>query len=257
MHNFWMKELGIDGNYEAHEVAPEELGAKIKSLQSEGYLGGNVTIPHKKAVMGLCDADEFAHEVGAANTLVFEGSKIKGYNTDVVGFNQGLVGAGVAGSIKKALVIGAGGAARAAIVALVKGKSKIKIANRTKEHAENLAAEFGCEAIEWSEIEKNLEGIDLLVNTTSLGMVGNEPLNLNLEKLKSSAIVYDMVYRPLETKLLSSAKALDLNTMGGLKMLIFQGLHAFWKWFPEQEKYMIENLHEFYYKTEGLLIKSL
>ena len=206
LHSYWLKQYGIDGSYEAINVPPEYLVKTVKALPEKGFIGGNVTIPHKEKVMMICDEiDQTALAVGAVNTLKFEHGKIKGYNTDVFGFTENLKKGGADFSIiKKALVLGAGGASRAVIIALMKNNIGVTVTNRTQAKAEKLVAEFGCHIIEWDNKEKHLGEYQLIINTTSLGMKGQPPLEIDLNNLGAEAVVNDIVYNPLETEFLKA-----------------------------------------------------
>jgi len=238
MHGFWLKELNIEGSYTAFNVKPEELKAKIELLKNEKYVGGNVTLPHKEAVMEFCEIDQSissATKIGAINTLVLRDGKFIGSNTDYYGFGQSFENKADIASVKRALVLGAGGASRAVILELTLRNYEITITNRSNERAENLAKEFGCKVIEW-EKRNDLAGYDLLVNTTSLGMKNEPELEIDLSSLPKTAIVYDIVYNPLKTRLLEQAETLGLQTIGGLWMLIYQGVPGFELWFGKTPK---------------------
>jgi shikimate dehydrogenase len=241
LHGFWLKHYRIDGSYEALNVPTEYLVKTVKKLP-EKYVGGNVTIPHKEKVLMLCnEVDELARKVGAVNTLVFQKGEIHGYNTDVFGFMENLHSAGVKPT--KALILGAGGAARAVIVGLKQAAVNVVIANRTLDKAEKLAHEFGCDVIEWENKHVIFPETDLLVNTTSLGMKGQEELVIDLAGLQKNAVVNDIVYNPLETALLKQAKEKGLKTLDGLGMLLHQAVQGFELWFgkkPEVTKELRE-----------------
>lgn len=233
LHGFWIQHYGIDGSYEAINCPPEYFVKTIKKLASTGYEGGNVTIPHKeKALMAADSVDELARKVGAANTLIFKDGKIHATNTDVHGFTKNLLANGVAlAKIKSALVIGAGGAARAIIVALKEKNINVTITNRTLENAVKLGKEFDVDIIDWHEKEAALPNVQLVVNTTSLGMKGQGELEINLSSLPKNAVVSDIVYNPLETPLLKQASELGLKAVDGLGMLLHQAVPGFEKWF--------------------------
>jgi len=236
LHNYWLREHGLTGSYEAINVPPEYLAKTVRALPGKGYVGGNVTIPHKEKVMMLCDdIDQTALAVGAVNTLKFEHGKIKGYNTDVHGFTENLRSGGADFSvIKSALVLGAGGAARAVIVACMKNNIRVAVTNRTFERAEKLGKEYGAEIYNWDEKEKHLGEFQLLVNTTSLGMKNQPPLEIDLSNLGAEAVVNDIVYNPIETPLLKTARALGLETVDGLGMLLHQAVDGFEMWFGKK-----------------------
>jgi shikimate dehydrogenase len=233
LHGFWLEEYDIDGSYEALNVPPEYLVKTVKKLAEKGYVGGNVTIPHKEKVLMICDeVDPLARKVGAVNTLVFNGTKITGYNTDVFGFLENLRSAGVDFSkIKNALVIGAGGASRAVICGLKENNIEVTLTNRTQDNAIKLATEFGTKVVDWNEKDADLSGFDLVINTTSLGLKGESTLDINLATLPKTAVVHDIVYNPLQTEFLKQANALGLKTVDGLGMLLYQAVPGFEKWF--------------------------
>ena len=234
LHGLWLKELGINGKYEAIDCPPRYLAKTIKKLAEDGYQGGNVTIPHKEKVMLLCDEiDDLAKQVGAVNTLEFKNGKIIGRNTDVEGFINNVSRETFSPQGKKALILGAGGAARAVILGLQNAGCDITISNRTLAKAQKLATEFGCEILEWQD-RNELSKFDILVNTTSLGMENGPPLEINLDLLPKSALVTDIVYNPQKTELLSQAEKLGLNIVEGLGMLIYQAVAGFEIWFGQK-----------------------
>lgn len=237
IHKYWLKEHGIDGDYVKQAVAPEEIETFLKSLNDHGYIGANVTIPHKEAVLKAADnVDEAAQAIGAANTVWIADGKLNASNTDAYGFmtylNYRAPDWNKDG--RTCVVLGAGGAARAVIFGLLsQGASEILICNRTREKAENLAAQFGekVKAIDWTERSTCLKNAGLLVNTTKLGMEGADPLEIDLRDLPVTAIVSDIVYVPLETDLILNAQSLGLQTVDGLGMLLHQAVPGFEKWF--------------------------
>ncbi|MEO0908797.1 MAG: shikimate dehydrogenase [Pseudomonadota bacterium] len=237
LHGFWLDHYGIDGSYKAVEVEPDNLTRFIENIQSNGFSGGNVTIPHKERVYEIVDQlDEAATAIGAVNTLWFEGSKLCGGNTDAYGFGANLDAYAPDwrnGDV--ALVIGAGGAARAIVFEILKsGYSTVHIVNRTYSRASALANMFGskCKASEWSKLEDLLPTADFIVNTTSIGMDGgNETLLPALNKVKEQAIVTDIVYTPLQTPFLKAADDRQLKTVDGLGMLLHQAVPGFERWF--------------------------
>ena len=237
LHGFWLDELSLEGSYEAVPVAPEKFEDFIKELPGSGFVGGNVTIPHKEMAFQLADArDEAAEAIGAVNTLWLENGKVHGGNTDAYGFsenmNQNAPNWRKGGS---AIVLGAGGASRAVIYAIIEaGFANIHIVNRTVERAQNLCTRFGsgCEAHAWDALSELLPDTDFLVNTTPMGMGDDDNSWLvDLSGLKDTAIVSDIVYTPLETPLLASAKEASLRTVDGLGMLLHQAVPGFEKWF--------------------------
>ncbi len=262
IHGYWLRRHRIDGSYEKLPVRPEDAVAAIRALPSRGYAGCNCTVPHKIAALEAADeVDGLARRIGAANTIVVRGGVIQATNTDAEGFLQNLVqgansllrekfvadtrGAGHAGFLVSApelrldagpaVVLGAGGAARAVLVALLDaGVPAIRLANRTRARAEELAAELGqgrVEVVGWDEREAALAGAALLVNTTSMGMQGQEPLLLRLDDLPAEALVNDIVYVPLETDLLAAARARGNLAVDGLGMLLHQAVPGFEAWF--------------------------
>ena len=237
LHGFWLKHHDIDGAYLPLAVAPEKLESAVLGLRDAGFRGLNVTIPHKEAVMTLCDrVDETAQRIGAVNTLVFEGETILGSNSDAFGFIENLK-TGAAGhdlTAAPGLLLGAGGAARAVAVALLDaGLPELLICNRSPERAEALAAALGTrvKALSWSARAEALSDLGLLVNSTSLGMSGHPPLDLSLDLLPVRALVTDLVYTPLETPLLAAAKARGCSVVAGLGMLLHQARPGFRAWF--------------------------
>lgn len=235
IHGFWLNRYGVDGSYEAFNVPPPYLAKTVRKLAEDGYVGGNVTIPHKEKVLLLCDElSDAAQKIGAVNTLKFENGRILGDNSDWIGFldnvfeNVSRETFSMKG--KTALVLGAGGASRAIIYALQEQGIKVAIFNRSRDRAENLAKQFGCEVVDWAARSKLAE-FDILVNTTSLGMVGQPELEIDLSSLPKTAIVNDIVYKPLETALLRQARELGLRAVDGLGMLLHQAVPGFEQWF--------------------------
>ncbi len=232
LHGYWLKKYNIDGEYKAYPVEPEELKEFIKKLRV-GFCGVNLTIPHKEEVIRLLDeVDSIAKDIGAVNTIVVKDGKLYGTNTDAYGFAEN-IRVQVKGR-KKAVVLGAGGAAKAVIFALKQlGFEDVIITNRTAERAETLSSiiHYPLSVAHWQKRSEILEGADLLVNTTSLGMKGKEPLNIDLSLLSRSALVTDIVYSPLITPLLVQARERGNNIVDGLGMLLHQAVPAFEAWF--------------------------
>lgn len=238
IHRHWLEAAGLDGSYDAVKVTAEELPAFVTALKdgSSGFCGGNITIPHKEAILDLVDeADTIAQEIGAANTVWLENGRLKATNTDSHGFSANLdetaPGWGRSGS---AVVLGAGGASRAVIHALlVRGFNSIAIANRTRARAEALAGLFGprVKAYGMEVVQDLVQGADLVVNTTSLGMNGTGVPPLDFTGMADNALVTDIVYVPLETPLLAMARRQGLATADGLGMLLHQAVPGFEKWF--------------------------
>lgn len=232
LHGFWLRRHGIDGIYAPFPVAPENFGAAVRGLAAAGLSGLNVTVPHKRSAFEIADElDGAARMIGAVNTLVFDGGRILGRNTDAPGFMANLVQYGVDPTVGPAVVIGAGGAARAALHALLEaGAPEIRLVNRTAESARKLAEEAGDSRViagNYPISGESLTDVALLVNTTSLGMTGQPPLNVDLAALPDGAVVHDIVYVPLETPLLAAARSRGLKTVDGLGMLLHQAAPAF------------------------------
>ena len=238
IHNYWLQKYGLAGSYVQLAVQPDQLPVALSGLAALGFKGCNVTIPHKVDVLGLIhSADANARRVGAVNTVVVQpDGSLKGMNTDGYGYIQSLLDAqpGWRADTGPVVVLGAGGAARAVVLALVDQNAKeIRLINRTLDKAEAMAAEFGApvKAVPWEQRHAALGGAALLVNTTSQGMQGNLPLDLDMSALPATALVSDIIYVPLETPLLQAAKARGNPTVGGLGMLLNQARPAFEAWF--------------------------
>ena len=236
LHGYWLAEHGIDGAYVPLPVAPDKLEAAVRGLAAAGLAGVNVTIPHKLAVLPLCDrVDEAARRIGAVNLLVFAEDGIAGSNTDSFGFMANLRAAAPAWyHPAPAVLLGAGGGARAVAVGLLDaGVPELRLANRNRARAEQLAAEIGgpVTVLAWDERAAALAGAGLLVNSTSLGMAGHPPLDLSLDDLPADAVVADLVYSPLETALLAAARAKGCVGVDGLGMLLHQARPCFAAWF--------------------------
>ncbi|MDV4144662.1 shikimate dehydrogenase [Shimia sp. FJ5] len=237
LHGYWLRKYGIEGHYLPMDVAPDDLGAVIDALPKMGFVGANVTIPHKEAIMSLVDElSEGAKAIGAVNTLVFKDGKVLGDNTDGYGFIENLRQGAPEWQAEAgpAMVLGAGGAARAIVYSLLRaGVPEILLTNRTKERADVLRADFGdrIRVVDWETAEGALAEAATLVNTTSLGMLGKAPLEVSLAALASTATVTDIVYTPLETDLLRNAKEKGCPTVDGLGMLLHQAVPGFEAWF--------------------------
>ncbi|MEQ1704523.1 MAG: shikimate dehydrogenase [Rickettsiales bacterium] len=234
LHGFWLKKYNIAGEYKHYEVRPEDLAEFIHNLRSDNdFSGVNLTIPHKESVIKLLDnIDEIATEIGAVNVVINKNGKLIGKNTDAYGFAEN-IRTSVTGT-KKAVVLGAGGAAKAVIFALLEiGFKEIIITNRSRVRAEELSSviRHPLSVVDWQKRGEILENTDLLVNTTSLGMTGKEPLEIDLWLLPKTALVTDIVYSPLITPLLAQAKARGNPTVDGLGMLLYQAVPAFEAWF--------------------------
>jgi shikimate dehydrogenase len=233
LHGFWLQRYGIDGAYIPLGVAPERFGQAVRSLVDLGFRGANVTIPHKLAAFEICDAvAPFARRAGAVNTLIFRDGRIEGSNTDGFGFLESIREAapGWRADAGPAVLLGAGGAARAIAAALLDaGAPRVTLVNRTAAKAEALARDLGG-PIHVAD-RPPLEDAALLVNTTSLGMQGQPGLEVDLAPLPASAVVADIVYVPLETRLLAAARARGLVAVDGLGMLLHQARPGFEAWF--------------------------
>ena len=237
LHGFWLEQYHIDGAYVPLPVHPDDFETALRALSSLGFRGVNVTLPHKEAALAACDRiDAHAERIGAVNTIEFSQGEVIGSNSDGFGFIESLR-QGVAGwraDDRPAVVLGAGGAARAVLAALQdEGFSEIVLLNRTRERAERLAASLGgpIRTADWSERAGLLRDVSLLVNTTSLGMVGQAPLDIDLAGLPTETVVTDIVYQPLETRLLAEARSRGNRTVDGLGMLLHQARPGFETWF--------------------------
>jgi shikimate dehydrogenase len=235
IHGHWLRELGIDGQYCPEAVVPDRLGDFLSSLSDRGYYGANVTVPHKIQTYRLCERrDEAAEAIGAVNTLWFERGRLTGSNTDAFGFAANLDSEAKGWDrLGPAVVIGAGGAARAIVWALLQRNiDDIRIVNRTAERAEELAAAFRpARAFAFKALPSVLEGAGLIVNASTLGMGGQPPLEINLSAVGKQAVVCDIVYHPLETGLLAQARTRGLIAVDGLGMLLYQAVPGFERWF--------------------------
>ena len=239
IHGHWLEKLGIDGSYEAIDLAPENFEQGIQNLREDGFAGCNVTVPHKEAAFAICEQlTKRAEVIGAVNTLVFDGDHIRGDNTDCEGFIANVMFGAPdwnAGS-GPALVLGAGGAGRGVVYALLEaGVPEIILANRTRGRAESLAADFsGVHVCDWDDARHAVGSVGLIVNTTALGMIGQPELDLSMEGLRSSTVVTDIVYNPLETTLLKNARAKGGIGVDGLGMLLHQAVPGFEAWFGKR-----------------------
>lgn len=238
IHRYWLELYGIDGAYEKEAVRTEEFASFLGSLSDRGYAGANVTLPHKTEALRLATiADESARAIGAANTLWLDGTgRLNASNTDAYGFMTNLNQEAPHWNKGRApvMVLGAGGAARAILYGLIaQGASRILLANRTRDRAEVLAGTFGpaVSVVDWDARNQALAGCGLLVNATSLGMSGKGPLDIEVEALPEDAVVADIVYSPLETPLLATARARRRQAVDGLGMLLYQAVPGFERWF--------------------------
>jgi shikimate dehydrogenase len=238
LHGHWLARYRIDGAYLPFETAPDRLEAALRGLAALGARGCNITVPHKESALALIDeADAGATRIGAVNTVeVGPDGRLFGRNTDGFGFLENLraVVPGWSAAARPAVVLGAGGSARAVVAALADaGSPEIRLANRTAEKAHRLAADIGGPVLPtaWAERGDALEGAGLLVNTTTLGMTGQPPLELALDALPHDAVATDIVYAPLETPLLAAARARGNPAVDGLGMLLHQARPGFEAWF--------------------------
>jgi shikimate dehydrogenase len=248
-----MHKYNIDAEYRKEAIPPDQFADFIGHLRERGYVGCNVTVPHKQAAMELTIADDRARAVGAANTLWFDGDKLRSTNTDVEGFlaNLDQMTPGWDRGLESAVVLGAGGGARAVVFALLqRDVQHIHVVNRSPERAEALREQFGARVrvAQWGEMTGLLGGAGLLVNTTSLGMVGLPKMEINL-RCQPSMVVADLVYVPLQTDLLAAARDKGLRTADGLGMLLHQAVRGFELWFgvkpevtPELRKLIEDDL---------------
>lgn len=233
IHSHWLEKYKINGVYSQVEIHPDNLEQDIRGLIDAEYAGFNITIPHKEAILELCDTvDDTAKAIGAVNTVSMQDGKLHGYNTDAFGFTENLKSSYDFSG--KALVLGAGGAARAVLHGLIEqGVEHIYLTNRTRDRAETLSQmnDSKITVIDWNDKDKLLSEINLLVNTTSLGMIGNPDLEIDLAALNSKAVVNDIVYAPLMTPLLSQAQKQGNRVVTGIGMLLHQARPAFEKWY--------------------------
>ncbi|MGD1935895.1 MAG: shikimate dehydrogenase [Candidatus Phaeomarinobacter sp.] len=238
IHNTWLERHGLDGAYTKLAVKPEELLDTLRYLPNLGFRGANVTVPHKEAAFEALQpyVDAPAERLQAVNTIYShpDTGEIRGTNTDGIGFWTHLIQSVPGFTGKTAVVLGAGGAARAVVDALeTEGRMKVRLVNRTVARAASMVSDIDAKApvYGWDQVSAALEGADLLVNTTTLGMEGQAPLTVDLSPLPDDAVVYDIVYVPLETPLLTQARAQGLKTVDGLGMLLWQAAPGFTKWF--------------------------
>ena len=238
LHNFWLSEFGVDGYYVPLDIDPKNFEKHIRSLPQLGFVGANVTIPYKEKILKIADKiSDRAAIIGSANTLTFlSDGKIYADNTDGYGFIQNIKSKYKDWSAKDGMsvVFGAGGASRAILAALIEdGANEIVLANRTRSRADQLRSDFGAKikVVDWMKVQNYLNDASNLINTTSLGMVGNADLPIPLDKLKKNTLVTDIVYTPLITPLLAYASKNGCRTVDGLGMLIYQAIPGFDRWF--------------------------
>lgn len=237
LQGYWLKLYGIDGAYVPLPTPPERIAEAVQGLAALGFAGANVTVPHKEAALRLMDeVSPTARQIGAVNTIVVDAAgRTRGDNTDAFGFIENLK-QGAAFTIARgpAVVLGAGGAARAVCVGLLEsGCPAVTLINRTRDRAEAIKAAIGgpIATVAWSDRNAALADAALLINTTSLGMSGQPPLDISLKALPGDALVNDLVYAPLETPLLAAARRRGHGTVDGLGMLLFQAQAGFAAWF--------------------------
>jgi len=234
LHTFWLTTLGIAGAYELADVTEQDFPTFIRDLRARGFVGGNITVPHKEAAFrAVSRRDDAANAIGAVNAVWYEDGHLVGGNTDAHGF-LAHIDASIPdwnGAAGRAVVLGAGGAARAITYGLRQRGLAVAVVNRTVARARSLAADFGASAHGWDDLPPLLGAADLLVNATLLGMAGKPALDIDLALLKPEAIVYDIVYVPLETALLRAARGRGHRIVDGLGMLLHQAVPAFARWF--------------------------
>jgi shikimate dehydrogenase len=235
IHHYWLRTLGIEGGYNIEAVPPEGFAEFVLNLSSHGFVGANITIPHKERALELSVPDARARAAGASNTLWYENGTLRSTNTDIEGFINNLdASAPKWDAIEDALVLGAGGSARGVVFGLIeRGIKRVHLANRTAERTQGLVGQFGARVspVAWDAIGDLLPRAGLLVNTTSLGMHGQPALEIDTGLLPPHAVVADLVYVPLQTPLLAAARARGLKTADGLGMLLYQAVRGFELWF--------------------------
>ena len=236
LHGYWLKILRVEGAYERADVAPEDFPAFFRDLPGHGFVGGNITKPHKEAAFRLVDRREGAADaIGAVNTVWFENGALVGGNTDYIGYlahaDDRAPGWDAGGGL--AVVLGAGGAARAIVYGLRERGLDVALVNRTRARADDLARDFAprVRVHGVDELPRLLGDAVLLTNATALGALGQPPLDIDLSPLKADAVIYDINYVPLESELLKAAAKRGLRTVDGLGMLLHQAVPAFAKWF--------------------------
>lgn len=241
VHGYWLRKYGLRGHYIPLDIAPDKLADLLPRLADLGFVGANVTIPHKEKVMEIADLiTDRATLIGAANTLIFrKDGRIHADNTDGYGFIENIRQAIPDWTPKSgpAVVFGAGGASRAVLASLLDvGVPKIMLTNRTRIRAEKLKEDFGnrIQVVDWVQAGNVLEDADLVVNTTSLGMTGKPEMRVPLDGLKPGAIVNDLVYTPLQTRLLATAEQQGCRVVDGLGMLLHQAVPGFERWFGKR-----------------------
>ena len=241
LHGFWLKQFGIQGHYVPIDVMAADLEQVLQTLPKMGFVGANVTLPHKEKILSIADQiSDRAALIGAANTLVFQpDGKIYADNTDGYGFIENIRQHAPDWQAKDgpALVLGAGGAARAIVSALLEaGAPEVRISNRTRARADQIKSDFGGRVgvVDWVKAGAEIEYAHTLINTTSLGMTGKSALTVSLDKLNPETLVTDIVYSPLETELLKAARSKGCRVVDGLGMLIHQAVPGFQRWFGQK-----------------------
>jgi len=241
VHGYWLRKYGLKGHYIPMDIAPEKISDLLPRLADLGFVGANVTIPHKEKVMELADLiTDRATLIGAANTLIFrKDGRIHADNTDGYGFIENIRQKIPDWDPKTgpAVVLGAGGASRAVLASLLDvGVPRILLTNRTRQRAEKLREDFGhrIQVVEWVQAGNALEEADIVVNTTSLGMIGKPEMRVPLDGLKPGAVVNDLVYAPLRTRLLATAEERGCRVVDGLGMLLHQAVPGFERWFGKR-----------------------
>jgi shikimate dehydrogenase len=254
IHGYWLKKYGIKGDYRREAVKPEDFPAFLKSLGERGYVGGNITQPHKEMALKLTESDERARTIGAANTVWLDNGVLRSTNTDVIGFLSSLdVGApGWDKNLGTAVVLGAGGAARALVFGILeRGAAAVYVVNRTIERAQWFRERFGprVHPMGWDAVPRLLKEAGLVVNATSMGMTGNPDLPVDLSGVRDGAAIGEIVYVPLKTKLLQQAEKRGLRHSDGLDMLLYQAVRGFELWFgvkpevtPELRQLIVDEL---------------
>jgi shikimate dehydrogenase len=238
IHHYWLRTMGIEGGYVIEAVPPDEFQDFVFRLSLRGFVGANITLPHKERALALSKPDVRAKAVGAANTLWYEAGELCSTNTDIEGFVSNLDACAPGWDrCEDALVLGAGGSSRAVVFGLLeRGIKRVHLANRSIDRARTLAEQFGgsVHPVAWDSIGDVLRRATLLVNTTSLGMHGQPPLKIDVGLLPDKAVVADLVYVPLETPLLADARGRGLQVADGLGMLLYQAVRGFELWFGQR-----------------------
>jgi shikimate dehydrogenase len=254
IHGYWLKRYGIKGDYRREAVTPEDFPAFLKSLGARGYVGGNITQPHKEMALKLTEPDDRARAIGAANTVWLDNGVLRSTNTDVIGFLSSLdVGApGWERNSETTVVLGAGGAARAIVYGLIeRGAGRVYVVNRTLARAEAFKTLFGPRVfpVGWDAVPRLLKEAGLVVNTTSLGMTGNPDLPVDIAGVRDGTAIGEIIYVPLKTRLLEQAERRGLKHSDGLDMLLYQAVRGFELWFgvkpevtPELRQIIVDEL---------------